>query len=158
MSNVHHKHASEKKTPPVLQKGVHAKELLAQHKLKITKSRIAVLEAISSAKKPVSAQEIGLSIKKGIANPVTIYRILQSLSEKGIIRKINLRHDHIDYELVSESDHHHIICTTCGRIEDFTDCSSEKLIRAAMKQSQHFATIHEHAIELFGKCTSCTSK
>ena len=131
-------------------------QFLMDHGFKLTKSKLAVLAAFNIAKHPISAQEIAEQLPKDTANQVTIYRIIQSFKEKGILREVNLRHDHLDYELAhEEDDHHHLICVSCGLVEDFEECDADKLAKTVLKQSKQFSSVHEHALELFGVCNAC---
>ena len=94
-------------------------------------------------------------LENGVADRVTIYRIIQALAEKGIIREVNLRHNHVDYEMADSGDHHHIVCVKCNLVKDFDGCNAEKLERAVLKQCPEFKIVSEHAIELFGTCKKC---
>ncbi len=131
--------------------------MLTKHKLKVTKPRLAVLAVFEKSPSPVSAQEIAEQLKSGTADPVTIYRVLETFIEKGVIRQVNLRHNHVDYELSEDNDHHHIICLTCGLVEDFQGCGADALAKNVLKQSTNFTTVKEHAIELFGECKKCAA-
>ena len=127
---------------------------LRKHSLKVTPLRLAILSILRKSPDPVGAPEIFQQAKTAGANYVTVYRTMKTLEESGIVRRVNLRHNHADYELSGE-DHHHLICTTCDRIEDFDGCEIENLAKCALKQSKTFATINDHALEFFGKCRDC---
>ncbi len=131
--------------------------MLASCDLKVTRPRLAVLKILKNSTTPLSVQELAAALPPlPTINGVTIYRILESFTERGLIRLVNLRHNHLDYELVERhDDHHHIVCTKCGLIEDFYGCGASKLMSAAIKNSRHFATVNEHSVELFGLCKHC---
>lgn len=133
------------------------REQLAERNLKVTKPRLAVLQVLHSATTPVDVQDIQTALKLAI-DQVTVYRILQSFVTAGLIRKVNLRHGHSDYEIVSASDHHHLVCLKCGLIEDFEGCHADQLAKIALKNSRHFKQIQDHALELFGYCKTCEVK
>lgn len=130
--------------------------LLAAHGLKRTAPRLAVLRTLRAASHPMSVQEVGAEIKR-VADQVTVYRTIQAFLEKGIVREVNLRHAHADYELASADDHHHIVCTQCGMVNDFDVCDVEPLVKQVLKQCPSFARVDEHAIELFGVCRACAA-
>lgn len=48
----------------------------------------------------------------------TIYVVLQALSDAGLVRKIELDSGAARYEARVGDNHHHLLCTSCGRIED----------------------------------------
>ena len=135
------------------------KQLLIHSGFKITPSRVAILSLLKETPHPISAQEITDRITEGTSERVTVYRIIQSFIEAGLVREVNLRHGHIDYELAhEEDDHHHMVCVTCGCVEDFEECGADKIAKAVLKKSKLFASVHEHAIELFGICKTCAKK
>lgn len=123
--------------------------------LKATRARLAVLSYFRRVTEPLSAQEAAKGIPRGMADQATVYRVVQSFLEAGILREVNLRHGHADYELADRPDHHHVVCLGCGKVEEFDGCGAEALSRAVLKKLRSFRSIEEHAIELFGYCTTC---
>lgn len=87
----------------------------------------------------------------------TIYRAITSLKQQGVIKQIDLRHNHAHYELAGMKDHHHIICLRCGKIEDVDKCGVQDMQVRVFNQSKHFAKIQEHALEFYGICKACSS-
>lgn len=47
-----------------------------------------------------------------------IYGVLGALSEAGLVRKIEPAGGPARYEVRVGDNHHHLVCTACGRIED----------------------------------------
>lgn len=123
--------------------------------LKATRARMAVLAHFRARAVPMSAQEAAAGIPRGTADQATVYRVVQSLLEAGLLREVNLRHGHADYEIVDGSDHHHVVCVGCGKVEEFEDCGADRLSRDVLKAVRSFRSIEEHAIELFGYCKAC---
>lgn len=132
------------------------KTLLISNELKVTKSRLAVLQTFRDCKKPVSANEIIEKIDPTVANQTTVYRIIESFEQLGILRRVNLRHKHVDYELTDTTDHHHIVCTSCGYVEDFENCIANELSKNIIDTSKKFSSIEDHALEFFGTCKKCS--
>ena len=48
----------------------------------------------------------------------TIYKTLDTLREMGEVLEINSHDDSHHYDAVRPTAHPHVICTSCGRIED----------------------------------------
>src|SRR5437870_3559308 len=88
--------------------------------LRATPTRIALLEALCSTGKPLTVRELFVMLRKK-ADQATLYRSLESMAQKGIVTRIDFQHGHMHYELVHEH-HHHIVCKSCGTIEDVADC------------------------------------
>jgi Fe2+ or Zn2+ uptake regulation protein len=128
------------------------KEILWNENLKATPSRIRLLELFSKSKQPISMKEIIKEIGFKTIDEATIYRTLEVFKEKGLIRQIDFRKDHAYYELAN-SDHHHLVCNSCGRIEDFEGC--KELINRVLRRSKQFSKVSQHSLELFGLCKQC---
>ncbi len=131
--------------------------LLRSASLRATNHRIAVLTQMNTAHTPLSVEEIHSALKHTSIDRVTIYRTLQSFATAHLVREVDLKRGHVLYELYDDHDHHHLVCTTCGKTEDFTGCDIESLASRALRYSKSFTSITEHSLELFGTCTSCTS-
>ncbi len=119
-----------------------------------TPGRLAVLHVLKSAHEPLSIREVKKLLQVRI-DQVTVYRILYSLAEAGLIRRVDFQHRHAHYELADAADHHHLICTSCGTIEDFSGCDFDEIAKDALRKSKAFAEITQHSLELFGLCTKC---
>jgi Fe2+ or Zn2+ uptake regulation protein len=74
------------------------------------------------------------------ANLSTIYRNLQKLMKKGLIREIHLKGSEARYEMSAQPHHAHLICRSCGRAE---------CVPCPVKISQ------EHDLEISGICQKC---
>ncbi len=121
---------------------------------KITPARLKVFAIMRASKAPLSVHDVIERIY-GEADPVTIYRAMALLESRGLIRKVDLRHNHAHYELIGGSDHHHIICTECGRIEDIKGCPIVEIAAPLLRQAKFFKNIRQHSLEFFGICRSC---
>jgi Fe2+ or Zn2+ uptake regulation protein len=118
-----------------------------------------LLEILLSFGKPLSAKGILEQIEKKIKNTdqVTVYRTLKTLSEKGIVHSVHWGGDALLYE-ISREHHHHMVCTSCGDIEDFHECDFDKISKNILRGSKKFSHIMRHSFELFGLCSCCSGK
>jgi Fur family transcriptional regulator, ferric uptake regulator len=132
-------------------------ELLRKRGLKATSRRLYLLSLLAKAKSPMSTHELKSAWKKGATDVVTLYRALEALVTVHIVRRVDLRHGHTDYELITPGEHHHhLVCTRCGTIEDFEQCPVD-IEQLALKRSTKFASLREHALEFFGTCNTCAA-
>ncbi len=131
--------------------------LLRKSGSKATGARLSVLNILEKNKNPMSAQDVIDSLGNRM-DQATVYRILKTLKEKGLIRQIDLRHNHAHYEIAGDKEHHHLICMHCGRIEDVHDCGVEGAQELILRRSKHFSEIRQHALEFYGICKSCAKK
>jgi Fur family ferric uptake transcriptional regulator len=133
-------------------------EMLRKQGLKITPQRLELISLLSQLKKPMSAHEIKAKWKQGDIDTVTLYRALDALVDASIVRRVDLQHGHTDYELVMPGEHHHhLVCTSCGTIEDFAGCPGKNMEKLALKSSSMFASLREHSLEFFGTCKACAA-
>lgn len=121
-----------------------------------TPGRLAILRVLKNAKEPLTIREVKKALPVRI-DQVTVYRILHALTGGGLIRRVDLQHRHAHYELADAADHHHLICTSCGAIEDFSGCDFEDIARDALRTSKKFTEITQHSLELFGVCKKCAA-
>ncbi len=128
--------------------------LLRQSALKVTPSRIAVLDVLSTAKYPLDADEIYdyLKEKNAKIDRATVYRILDVFLEKGLIQKVEFGEGRSRFEL-RRNDHHHLICEKCGSVADISDCRISDLEKQ-IKQKKYFL-VKRHTLEFFGICRLC---
>lgn len=133
-------------------------EILRKQGLKATPTRLAVMQALSNCSTPLSIQDILEKVGKERMDQVTAYRILHTLDEVGVVRKIDLRQNRAYYELVPQTDHHHIICTECGKMEDVEGCVVDDMLQSTLKKSKQFTRFTKHSFEIFGVCKECGRK
>ena len=132
-------------------------DLLRNRGLKATPRRLHLIEILAQAKKPMGVGEIEAVGASDTTNTVTLYRALEALVAAGIVRRVDLRHGHTDYELVTSGDHHHhLVCTGCGALESFSDDLCSSLAERLAKQSTDFKTVTAHSMEFFGRCVRCS--
>lgn len=132
----------------------HFLQKLRTNNLKVTPSRLAVLEVMSAVPKPLDVQGLIEKLKElNIeTDQATVYRILTLFVQKGLVEQIDFRDGKYRYELQSEH-HHHLVCENCGKIEEVEG----ELITIDEKKigdSKKFL-ITSHALEFFGLCKNC---
>lgn len=123
---------------------------------KSTPARIKVLETLFHEKYPISIKELAVKVKA--PDQSTLYRTLTTLVSKKLVREIILDKTTARYEIgFGREHHHHIVCKTCGFMEDIHMCAKNENLRV-QKSSKKFAEILEHSFEFFGICRSCVKK
>lgn len=133
--------------------------LLKSKNLKVTPTRVAILEIFNNTKTPLDAKTLWTKVKKDKSvkdtNEATVYRTISSFEEEGILKKVDLRKDSVYFELKTEH-HHHIVCTNCDTVEDFENLEVEKVLSRIAAKSSKFKNIKDHSLELFGLCKVCS--
>ena len=147
-----------KKIPKDNEEGGNSEGLLRAARLKVTPARQDVLRILGNARWPLSVRMIAGMLGPA-ADQVTAYRTLEVLAAAGIVRSVDLGHGHAHFELVAGREHHHhLVCESCGAIEDVASCGDRTLERAVLKRSKSFASIRTHALEFFGLCAKCAER
>ena len=98
------------------------REQLKQKGLKVTPQRVAIYEAVAELHNHPTAENIIEYIKTNHPNISvgTVYKVLDSLVENNLLRKVKNEKDIMRYDAVLEH-HHHLYCAESDRIEDFED-------------------------------------
>lgn len=132
------------------------KALLKSAGLKATHGRMELLDVLARIDEPLSVIKIQKRLGNSL-NEVTLYRALEAFAAAGLVRRVDLNHDHAHYELAVGREHHdHAVCTNCGLVEDIEGCGLVPLEKKALAQSK-FKSIYSHNLEFFGLCRSCAT-
>mgnify|MGYP006278399695 CR=1 FL=1 len=92
---------------------------MAQHDVKMTPNRRAILGELRATNEHPSADEIYESVRKRLPRISlgTVYRTLDVLSKHGLIRVIGEAGEQRRYD-ADLGGHHHVRCERCGRVGD----------------------------------------
>jgi Fur family ferric uptake transcriptional regulator len=130
----------------------HAEELKSSG-LKATLPRIKILEVFQrSAERHLTAEDVYkalLSDGSDIAL-ATVYRVLMQFEQAGILARSHFESGKSVFELNEGTHHDHLLCLTCGRVEEFYDAEIEARQRD-VAASRGFA-LQEHTLSLHGVC------
>ncbi|MFC2025435.1 Fur family transcriptional regulator [Chloroflexota bacterium] len=129
---------------------------LRQHGYKLTPQRQAVIQLIASSQGHLTPAVIYEKVHQDHPNVglVTIYRTLELLDKLGLICEVHAGGNCRSYLVRRPSEHHHhLICSSCGRVDDFTDCNLSELEQSLSKNSGF--RIDGHLLEFLGLCRNC---
>ncbi len=126
---------------------------------KITPQRRTIINVIMHSREHLTPAEIYERIRQehpGIGL-VTIYRTLEILARLGLICEMHAGGNCRSYLMRRPSGHHHhLICSDCGTVIDFTDCDLGELERRLSKETSF--KINSHLLEFVGQCRKCREK
>jgi Fur family ferric uptake transcriptional regulator len=128
--------------------------LLRQHGLAVTAQRLAVLRAITD--KPHStADDIDKLVRAeiGAISRQAVYDALGTLTDKGILRRIQPAGSPARYEDRVDDNHHHLICRTCNRMVD-VDCAVGYTPCLTAADGAGYE-IDEAEVVFWGRCSEC---
>lgn len=132
---------------------------MAQRGLKSTRQRTLIIDTFFSLDGHLSVEELWNKVREQDArvSVATVYRTMKLLNECGLAHARNFGDGQTRYEAAAGREHHdHLICTHCGRIEEFEDDRIEALQEAVAHR--HGFTVTSHKMELYGLCGSCQQR
>lgn len=134
---------------------------------RITLGREVILDILAKADIHLSAEDIYIKAHSQYPNIglTTIYRTLDILANLGLIYKFDFGDGRARYELTKGpkgTHHHHLICTGCNRVIDYTDFIDEEveLLRQTEKglSKKYNFKIINHLIQFYGLCSKCNAR
>jgi Fur family ferric uptake transcriptional regulator len=81
----------------------------------------------------------------------TVYRVLTQFEQAGLLVRHHFESGRSVFELNQGGHHDHLVCLTCGRVEEFYDPEIER--RQGEVARQRGFEIREHALYLYAECT-----
>lgn len=134
-----------------------AEILLRQHDMKVTKTRIMILEVLAGTADPMDVESIYQEIKRdGKISLATVYRTVEILCDMGILlRNLNFEGT-ARYQYNQHKHSHQLTCTKCKEAIVIDDCPIEKVIDKLKKETGYRIT--GHMVEITGICPSCLEK
>lgn len=123
-----------------------------------SKQREEILEFIKSTKTHPTAEEIYNMVTKIDAkiSKSTVYRNINILVEENVIEKIVMPVGPDRFDYIHEQ-HHHAVCTICGKVYDFVYNFNTDEIAEAIKKQSGIET-NANIITINGICNNCKSK
>ena len=126
-------------------------DMLRQSGFKITPQRRTIVNTITLSREHLTPAEIYERVHQehpGIGL-VTVYRTLEMLTKLGLICEVHAGDNCRSYLMRRPAEHHHhLICSQCGTVIDFTDCDLSEL-EARLSKGTGFK-IDSHLLEFLG--------
>ena len=132
---------------------------LRRHGFKVTPQRRFVINAIFHSRKHLTPAAIYEKVRREHPSVglVTVYRTIEILEELGLICDTPAGGSCRSHLRRRPSEHHHhLICSDCGRVVDFTDCNLDELERRLARETRF--QINGHLLEFLGLCRECRQK
>jgi len=150
IDNVFHLHIAMKLTEKKITR------LMKQRGYKLTPQRRMILNIIALSHEHLTPATIYERVCQEHPNIglVTIYRTLDILAKLGLICEVHSGGNCRSYLMRRPSEHHHhLICSDCGTVVDFTDCDLSGL-EQRLSQETGFK-VDSHLLEFLGQCQNC---
>ncbi len=131
---------------------------LRQHGYKLTPQRQIVIETIATSRDHLTPSAIYEKVQQDHPNIglATIYRNLGILAKLKLICELHAGGNCRSYTISVPEHHHHLICSNCSKVIDFTGYDLGKL-EQRLSQETGFE-IEDHLLEFIGLCHACQQK
>lgn len=127
---------------------------LRAHGLHVTAQRLAVLASLAACPHG-TADEVLEEVRAriGSVSRQAVFDALGTLSERGVIRRVQPARSPARYEVRIDDNHHHLVCRRCARMVDI-DCA--KGSRPCLDPiDDHDFVIDEAEVIYWGVCPAC---
>lgn len=125
-----------------------------------TAERFAILEKVQAIPGHFTADSLGDMLRREDfpVSAATVYATLELLVDFGLLMRQRFANQGSLYEkspVGSGTTHHHLICTSCGKIKEVRDPGISRQIeeRRFSGFSQNYYTLN-----IYGTCTACSRK
>lgn len=118
---------------------------------RMTTSRRRVIDAVLAQPAHFTVDDVLHKTRR--VGRATVFRTMKLLLDLNIVCRILLDDGTLHYRVSTGRHHHHLVCTDCGRVEDFSQCDVESLVRDLQKATQY--EVQAHWLEVYGRCQSC---
>lgn len=127
--------------------------------LKATQPRLKILDIFQkNVSNHLSAEDVyrRLLAENQDIGLATVYRVLTQFEQAGILSRNYFETGKAIYELNEGTHHDHIVCVSCGRVEEFQDADIERHQQKVAKRMDY--ELVDHNLALYGRCRECRQK
>ena len=118
---------------------------------RMTRPRVRLARYLETKPEAFSAEDVNTELPS--VGRATIYRTLKLLVEAGALCKTAMPDGSPLYKVDYAVHHHHIVCTLCGKVDEFRHPAVERTFRAMRKEIP--GEIVGHRLEVFVICVNC---
>ena len=118
---------------------------------RITPSRVAVIAAVLAQSGHFSVEDV-LRQARAVGR-ATVFRTMRLLTDLERACRVILEDGSLHYRVSRRGHHHHLVCVSCGNVQDLDDCAVAGLVRELAAATEY--EIEGHWLEFYGRCASC---
>lgn len=126
-----------------------------RHGLRLTRQRVIILQALCELDGHASAEAVHrrVTMRRTDVDLSTVYRTLERLRDLRILSQTDLGRGCMEFEVVMEGPHHHLVCRDCGQVIDL-DHTYLAPVAEAIESDFGFEPVFDHHA-FFGLCRDC---
>jgi Fe2+ or Zn2+ uptake regulation protein len=121
---------------------------------RVTQQRLLVAAALAGAGRQLTATELyeRLHRNEPLLGRATVFRTLERLVEAGVARRLDLGGTSA-YVACQPEHHHHLSCTSCGRVEEIPEAWVSPIAQRAAAELDF--EIDDARLDFYGRCGRC---
>ena len=127
---------------------------LARGGYRLTGPRRALLEVMQELGDHFLADDVVAAAPA--VGRATVFRTLRLLQHLGVICQVVLDDGTAAYRLASGGHHHHLVCSDCGAVSDFSSGDLEQLLDGIAQRTGY--AVDAHRLEVYGRCAGCQQR
>jgi Fur family ferric uptake transcriptional regulator len=131
-------------------------DLLHARGSRVTPQRQLVIEQVLATHGHIAPEAIYLEVSRRFPsiNRSTVYRTLQLLEQMGLISHAHVEEGSTRYHRAEEPAHMHLVCHSCGAIQEIEDLSVGEPLRQILRERYGFQSDLTH-LAIAGRCRAC---
>ncbi|HLM03602.1 MAG TPA: Fur family transcriptional regulator [Blastococcus sp.] len=130
--------------------------MLRSAALRVTRPRLAVLAAVHDhPHADTDAIKQAARREAGDVSHQAVYDVLRTLTDVGLVRRIQPAGSVARYEARVGDNHHHLVCRSCGAITDVDCAVGESPCLTASDDAGYL--IDEAEVIYWGRCPACAT-
>jgi Fur family ferric uptake transcriptional regulator len=129
---------------------------LREAQLRVTQPRLTVLRVLE-AEPHISADQVAVRVRSrlGAVSTQAIYDTLNTLTERGMLRRFEPAGSAMRFETATGDNHHHLVCRSCGSVVD-VPCAVSTVPCAVPPDTGGFV-VDEAEVTYWGTCAACAA-
>lgn len=124
--------------------------------LKATLPRLKILQILEqNIQRHLRAEDVYKILLDGGEDVglATVYRVLTQFETAGLVTRHHFEGGHAVFEINQGVHHDHLLCVSCGKVDEFVDETIEERQRAIAKKAGYL--IKDHSLHIYGLCPAC---
>lgn len=125
---------------------------------RVTRQRLLVAERLAAVGRQLSAEQLYRRLRRvePTIGRATVFRALETLVDAGVARRLELEGHVYAYVACPPEHHHHLACTTCGRVEDIDEAYVRPI--AQRLAAERGFEIDDARLDFYGRCARCRAR
>lgn len=131
-------------------------ERLREAGMRKTRALEELVGTLAEESRPMTLAELCDSKRlTDLCDKATVFRLLQKLTDKGVVRRLGLHERAAYFVLLIPGKHSdYLICTRCGSIESIQAPCPVHQLEEEIREKTGYRNLY-HELEFFGVCPDC---